>query len=310
MNLSIEKIVFLLIVIILLALSFFQISQLYKRQTLAAAPKINIAINPASTSLAVNGIKTVIAIFTPQDATNKISGLDITLSAQGSIAVADIGVPSTFPGGDTSVFTQMLKTANRVVYLVQLPDPQLPSAVQLPIQIKGQSQGAGSLQIDTVSSKIVGNFPENVFEFGTVDSGSYTVGNPITPSPTTPQTLTPTTTLSPTNKPNPTPTPTSPITPIDSPIVTEPVATVTKTPNPSGEDGSEKESGSKDDEKEVEGDVDDDKDVDSIDYLYYTRAKKGYKVARHVKLDTDHDGKITDSDGEAIIRAIKAKRER
>lgn len=290
----------------------------YSQQSYAVAPKINIALNPASTSLAVGEIKTVIAIITPQDATNRISGFDITFASQGSITLIDIGSPSTFPGGDTSIFTQMLKTTNRVVYLIQLPDPQLPSAVQITIQIKGINQGPGSLQIVTTSSKIVGNFPENVFEFGTVDDGSYTVGNPLTPSPTSPNTLTPTATLFPTDSPTPKPTDTPSITPEKTPKVTEPKTTTTRSPNPSEEDDEDKRSPtrsenkdeSKEDEKEVEGDVDDDKDVDSIDYLYYRRVLKGYKVPSHVKLDTDRDGRITNSDGEVIIRVIRSKREK
>lgn len=125
-------------------------------------------------------------------ATNRISAFSLTIKAVGMAQITGVGAPSTYPGGDSSIFTPVIVPsvfpANqvRIAYIIQRPTADLPTGIQLLITTSGTGTGAGSLTLDTSATQevvgVIGTGTDNTYE---VVIGTYgSSGTPTPPAPT------------------------------------------------------------------------------------------------------------------------------
>lgn len=139
----------------------------------ADGAKINIIMNPKIGTVSTDG-QTINLIIQPEETVNTISGIHLTLKATGALSIVEMAKPETFPGGDSSIFSQIQKDVSadraRISYVVSLPDDKLPKAVKIQVKIAGYAAGAGTLYVDSGSLQIVGVVPGYKYEPGTIDS--------------------------------------------------------------------------------------------------------------------------------------------
>jgi len=115
--------------------------------------------------------------------TNKISAFDLTITSSAGGNITAVGTPLTYPGGDASIFTQIIApsglpgTRVRFAYVIQRPTAELPVAIRIPITTNapgGVTLATGSLQ------EVVGYIPSGT-------GNSYVVVASTGPSPTSVQ---------------------------------------------------------------------------------------------------------------------------
>lgn len=189
-------------------------------------PYVNLLMNPASGTLPLGANSTTVTITTNDTVANKVSALELTFLATGSMQLTDV-VPISPPLPTAATSTDTVVSANlihdiqpgkaRVSYIIQTPagapapDANLPSTVTLKVLFTGTA-GSGSLAVDTAVSQVVGNITQNVYQYGTVNSGAYTFSASVTPSASPTVSVTPSIT--------PSVSPGTTITPSVSPTVT------------------------------------------------------------------------------------------
>jgi len=249
---TVKTIFLILVALIVIVIAGLYINN-YLQRSKAAESKVDIAFLPTNGNFLVGEEKTEDIIVQPQETDKKISGIDITFLADGVIKILDVKTPVSVPGGDSSIFTQVIKNIAdkkaRISYISQKPAAELPHSVKIQLSYKGESVGGGKISIDSTNTTIIGNVTTGyAFVLGTLEQGAFTFTAGITPSPTTPGpsvTPSPTTpgpsvTPSPTTPgPSVTPSPTTPgpsVTPSPTKVPT-PILTNTPVPTPpSGED--------------------------------------------------------------------------
>ena len=170
---------------------FAYLTNQYAPQSSAGQAKINLTFSPATLSLNANENKIISLLIQPADAGNNISGIDLTFVAGGQANIIDISSPETFPEGDKSPFTQVVRTVSptqsRISYVVARPSDQLPQAAKVNIIIQGAADGVGTLSINQTSAQIVGKITGYAYELNPFQGVNITIG-----------------TGSPTNQPSPT----------------------------------------------------------------------------------------------------------
>ena len=212
---TVKTIFLILVALIVIVIAGLYINN-YLQRSKAAESKVDIAFLPTNGNFLVGEEKTEDIIVQPQETDKKISGIDITFLADGVIKILDVKTPVSVPGGDSSIFTQVIKNIAdkkaRISYISQKPAAELPHSVKIQLSYKGESVGGGKISIDSTNTTIIGNVTTGyAFVLGTLEQGAFTFTAGITPSPTTPG---PSVTPSPTKVPTPiltnTPVPTPP----------------------------------------------------------------------------------------------------
>ena len=76
----------------------------------AAGETVNVTFTPTVGTFGINSQQDVDILLQTGDGTKKISGVDLTLNATGPIKFTNITDPVPFPGTDTSLFNQVVRT--------------------------------------------------------------------------------------------------------------------------------------------------------------------------------------------------------
>lgn len=169
----------------------------YAPQTSAAQARVAITLTPSSLQLAVGEVKTITALIQPFDPNNTMSGIDLTFTGGGQVGIVDVSSPASFPEGDTSLFTQIVRSIqpsqSRISYVVTRPSDQLPHAAQITITVQGLADGTGTIGIDSASAQIVGKVEGYAYEIDAVQPVTVQVGqiNQISPTGANPTDVVP-----------------------------------------------------------------------------------------------------------------------
>lgn len=188
-NKSMKKIKLLVIAVVIIAGSLFmwQYVNNFLSKSRAAVDKISITMSPKSGSLGVNEDKVVDLFIQSDNDDKKISGVDLTISAEGGVSILSLTEPST-PGSSNLKVSQLINDVKekqaRVAYVFTNPSSELSPVLQMQLKIKGSSPGNGKIVIDKVKTEIAGTATGNVFELGSVDETSYSISGQAGPSVT------------------------------------------------------------------------------------------------------------------------------
>ncbi len=166
----------------------------YAPRSMASQSKMNFSFSPTTQNMASGETKTVTLLLQPADNTQTISGIDLTFVTTGQVGIKDIAIPASFPDGDSSLFTQVVRSIqpsqSRISYVITRPSDQLPHAVKITISVQGIADGTGTLSINASSSQIVGKISGYAYDISGVQPVNIIVGNGVL-SPTLPNTITP-----------------------------------------------------------------------------------------------------------------------
>ncbi|OGK17410.1 hypothetical protein A3D80_04645 [Candidatus Roizmanbacteria bacterium RIFCSPHIGHO2_02_FULL_40_13b] len=146
----------------------------YVLQGKASGTDIAIVIAPETSTF--EGTKEVNLVLQAPSGT-KISAFNLGFKTTGSISVRDSRDPKVMSstGEDTSVFTPLVKSKERIAYGSLKGDSDLPQEVVIPIVLGCDGVGGGTFTIDTTPpSQAVGTVSGAEFTFGTVRPGNYT----------------------------------------------------------------------------------------------------------------------------------------
>ncbi len=153
----------------ILALYFFNT---YVYRSKAAGETITVTMSSADNimTLQTGATKVVNVDLTPSDATKRISGFDLTFATTGPLIIQSIGAPQNI-GGDSSIFTNVLTSGNRVVYVIKKPDSELPVKISVPITVQSTGLGEARLKLNfsdnyrVSNSQVSGNISGNIYGF-------------------------------------------------------------------------------------------------------------------------------------------------
>lgn len=153
--------------------SFIQ-KNTYKSQ--AEQEKINISLNPKASpknGFKINTEHTINVVLQGSDLSKKISGFTLEFKTGGNVKIVSIGSPDSIPTSDPSIFTNIVNESTKISYVISQADDKLPAVVTIPLKIKAETVGVGTLQVDILQSEVVGNVPGSSYALATVDPGTY-----------------------------------------------------------------------------------------------------------------------------------------
>lgn len=139
--------------------------------------KINITMNPKTGTVDTKP-KQITILIQPEHDGKKISGIDLTFNATGVLKIIDISKPSSFPQGDSNIFSQIGSNITdqtaHISYVIAQGDKLLPQTIKLQVTVAATTSGVGELLIDQNSMQIVGRVPGYVYGVGTIDQSKFT----------------------------------------------------------------------------------------------------------------------------------------
>jgi len=193
-NKSMKKIKLLMIAVVIIAGSLFmwQYVNNFLSKSRAAVDRVDLTLSPKSGALKVGEEKTVILLIKPQliDGNEKISGIDLTIVAEGNISILGLTPPEAFPLGSNTnlkgaqLINDVKEKQARIAYVYSNPSSELASILQIQLRIKGTAPGSGKLVINKEKTEIAGIATGNVFELGLVDETNFSVDGQAGPSVT------------------------------------------------------------------------------------------------------------------------------
>jgi len=193
-NKSMKKIKLLMIAVVIIAGSLFmwQYVNNFLSKSRAAVDRVDLTLSPKSGALKVGEEKTVVLLIKPQliDGNEKISGIDLTIAAEGNISILGLTPPAPFPLGSNTnlkgaqLINDVKEKQARIAYVYSNPSSELASILQIQLRIKGTAPGSGKLVINKEKTEIAGIATGNVFELGLVDETNFSVDGQAGPSVT------------------------------------------------------------------------------------------------------------------------------
>lgn len=148
------------------------------KNTRAAADNVTITFSPKVGTFSTSTPQDVDVLIQTADASKKISALDLTFAATGPVRFTNITDPVPFPGTDTGLFNQIVRTLTdqkiRISYISLKTDIELPSVIKIRISFQGTGDGVGTITLDQTKTQIVGNVPEKQYGINSADTGTYT----------------------------------------------------------------------------------------------------------------------------------------
>ena len=193
-NKSMKKIKLFVIAVVIIAGSLFmwQYVNNFLSKSRAAVDRVDLTLSPKSGALKVGEEKTVVLLIKPQliDGNEKISGIDLTIAAEGNISILGLTPPAPFPLGSNTnlkgaqLINDVKEKQARIAYVYTNPSNELSSVLQIQLRIKGTAPGSGKLVINKEKTEIAGIAIGNIFELGLVDETSYSVSGQAGPSVT------------------------------------------------------------------------------------------------------------------------------
>lgn len=153
----------------------------------AIQPKLNLTLSPVKGTFLINQPQVITILLQPADSGKTISSFNLSI-VPGSFDSTDIGVPASFPDGNTSMFTLIKKGGKQLIYVVTAPSSQLPTAITIPVTIQSKTEMTGNLNVRVLGatgSNIVGNI-YNIASTrvrGTYKFSKTTPTRPPTPTP-------------------------------------------------------------------------------------------------------------------------------
>lgn len=167
---------------------FWRLTNQYLKRLLAIAPKVNLTASPKSGDFRVGETKRLDFILQSANEGNRISGFDLNIFAEGNVEIFSVDQPESFPGGDSTVFNQVIRDVSsgkaRLSYVSLKAGNELPPAVKVSLTFKGTAQGQGKIRLDLGSSQVVGNIEGKVYDFGVVDEGNFNFSGAAAPAVT------------------------------------------------------------------------------------------------------------------------------
>lgn len=146
--------------------------------TKAAADNVNITFSPKVGTFSTTTQQDVDVLIQTADASKKISGVDLTFNTEGPIRLTNITDPVPFPGTDTGLFNQVVRTVTdqkiRISYISLKTDTELPSVIKIRLSFQGTGTGPTKVLLDQTKTQIVGNVAEKQYGINSADEGAYT----------------------------------------------------------------------------------------------------------------------------------------
>jgi len=193
-NKSMKKIKLFVIAVVIIAGSLFmwQYVNNFLSKSRAAVDRVDLTLSPKSETLKVGEEKTIVLLIKPQlvDGDKKISGIDLTIAAEGNISILGLTPPAPFPLGSNTnlkgaqLINDVKEKQARIAYVYSNPSSELASILQIQLRIKGTAPGSGKLVINKEKTEIAGIATGNVFELGLVDETNFSVDGQAGPSVT------------------------------------------------------------------------------------------------------------------------------
>ncbi len=147
--------------------------------TRAAADNVTITFTPIAGTFAPGAQQDIDVLIQTADGAKKISGIDITFNAGGPIRLVNATDPVPFPGTDTGLFTQVMRSVSdskvRLSYISLKPSLELPSVIKIRLTFQTTGEGVGTVLVDQVATQIVGNIAEKEYGIDRADEGIYTI---------------------------------------------------------------------------------------------------------------------------------------
>lgn len=131
-----------------------------------------VTFSPSGGNLASGTSQKTTLTLTPNTAGKTISAFDLRLKAVGNTEFISVSKPVNF-SADDELFHEVLPTTVRLAYTVGI-NAAPTASVQFEITFKGKAPGAGSIEVDTANSEVVGDVENYTFPLDNVTNPSYT----------------------------------------------------------------------------------------------------------------------------------------
>lgn len=183
----------ILTLLVLVILSFFgawvYISK-YSQRSRATNPAVNFTFSSASGNQPLGEERNLTVIVTPDDAANKISGIDLTINTSGIVELLNVFAPVNTANENGTMFTEILHnvsaTQARIAYTAGVSDDRLPNSIKFTITFKSDTAGSGSISINANSAQVVGNISGNKYNINPFSANSFTFSDTASTTPTPP----------------------------------------------------------------------------------------------------------------------------
>lgn len=171
------------IIILTIALAAFIFLWVYINDTLqkSRAAQDQVTVNFVPDQASNNVDQEYLTFITIQAAdTQKISGVDLTISSTGGLQITGIDNPVPVDTNDPNFFTEISQNVNtqsaRIASVAQKPDAQLPQAVKIAVRYKVTQGGGGKIIVNQAKTQFTGNTQAGTFGLGQVGDFSGTPG--------------------------------------------------------------------------------------------------------------------------------------
>lgn len=156
--------VIITVVLTVVAIVYFFNKYLY--QSKAAGETVAVNMSTDNATLAVGAQKIVNVDLIPS--AGKISGFALAFNSTSNLSILNIGAPINI-GGDSTIFTPISSSTNKVVYVIKKSDEFLPVSVRVPVTVMLNSPGEARLRLDytddyrSSNSQVVGNILTHMY---------------------------------------------------------------------------------------------------------------------------------------------------
>lgn len=170
------RVVFLVLVGVVSLVIFWNWVNRYILTPQAAQENVGVTMSPKTGEVATGSSKDVTIIVATENATSKISGLDLSLTATGGTISKLSSCTAVGSSGEFSDLISDTGEKGRKSCVSLKPDPELPSSVQFTATVSCSAIGTLGLTLNSGSSQVVGNTAAVEYGFGAVDVASFTCG--------------------------------------------------------------------------------------------------------------------------------------
>lgn len=163
------KIIIILLTVIFTLGGMVYFINKYLYSSKAAGETIGVTMTTDNNIFTVGTQKIVNVDLIPS--AGKISGFSLAFIATSNLSLIGIGAPVNI-GGDSTIFTQVAVSANRVTYIIDRSNELLPVSVRVPVTVMLNSPGEAKLMLDFSDdyrlsrSQVSGNISSYTFNLG------------------------------------------------------------------------------------------------------------------------------------------------
>ncbi len=174
----------ILVIAIIAIFGFWEYINLSSNQpvsTHASQPALNLTVSPLTGTYPVGQPQTVTLLLKPADAGKTISSFNVKFTPN-NLTIDSIGIPASFPGGDTSLFTPISAGKQNIAYVASFPSSKLPTAITIPITFEGEiATGSFTVKVVQATGSNIAGATYDVSK--TSKNGQYTFTGVPSPTP-------------------------------------------------------------------------------------------------------------------------------